>query len=65
MKIIYYDKKPHAEIDDLQAMTITAGNLTKDPEMRTMPNGNPVANFTVATNDYYTQNGEKKEKTEL
>src|SRR3989344_720444 len=26
------------------------GNLTRDPELRTMPNGNVVANFGLATN---------------
>ena len=26
------------------------GNLTRDPELRTMPNGNPVVNFGIATN---------------
>ena len=27
------------------------GNLGRDPEMRSMANGDPVANFVVATND--------------
>lgn len=26
------------------------GNLTRDPELRTMPNGNPVVSFGLATN---------------
>jgi single-strand DNA-binding protein len=26
------------------------GNLTRDPELRTMPNGNSVVNFGIATN---------------
>src|SRR3989344_1099134 len=26
------------------------GNLTRDPEMRTLPSGQPVANFGLATN---------------
>ncbi len=26
------------------------GNLTRDPEMRTLPSGQPVVNFSVATN---------------
>ena len=29
------------------------GNLTADPEIRTMPNGEQVANFTVALNEKY------------
>lgn len=29
------------------------GNLTADPEIRTMPNGDQVANFTIALNERY------------
>ena len=29
------------------------GNLTADPEIRTMPNGEQVANFTIALNEKY------------
>ena len=29
------------------------GNLTADPEIRTMPNGEQVANFTIALNEQY------------
>ena len=29
------------------------GNLTADPEIRTMPNGEQVANFTIALNERY------------
>ena len=32
------------------------GNLTADPEIRTMPNGEQVANFTVALNEKYKAN---------
>jgi single-strand DNA-binding protein len=28
------------------------GRLTRDPELRTLPSGKPVANFTVATNEF-------------
>ena len=28
------------------------GRLTRDPELRTLPSGKPVANFVVATNEY-------------
>ena len=45
---------------------IILGNLGKDPEVRFMPNGNAVANLTVATSDSWKdkQTGEQKEKTE-
>jgi single-strand DNA-binding protein len=39
------------------------GNLGRDPEMRYLPNGNPVTNFTLATNRSYTSNGEKVKET--
>jgi single-strand DNA-binding protein len=39
------------------------GNLTKDPELRYVPSGSAVANFTIAVNRAYkTQAGEKKEE---
>lgn len=28
------------------------GRLTRDPELRSLPSGKPVANFVVATNEY-------------
>ncbi len=45
---------------------IIVGNLGQDPEVRFMPNGNAVANITVATSDTWKdkQTGEQKEKTE-
>lgn len=45
---------------------IIVGNLGNDPEIRTMPNGEPVANITVATSESWTDknSGEKKEVTE-
>ncbi len=40
------------------------GNLTRDPELRYLPSGQAVANFTIAVNRPYTSNtGEKKEET--
>jgi single-strand DNA-binding protein len=37
------------------------GNLTRDPEIRYLPNGTAVANFSIATNRVFTlQSGEKK-----
>ena len=45
---------------------IIAGNLTRDPEIRSLPNGQQVANFGVASNRYYTdQQGNKQEKAEF
>lgn len=42
------------------------GNLTKDPEVRTTPGGQPVATITVATNfSWKDQNGAQQEKTEF
>ncbi len=41
------------------------GHLGADPEVRVLPSGAPVANFSIATNEYYKdQNGELKERTE-
>lgn len=40
------------------------GNLTRDPELKYIPSGTPVTNFTVAVNRRYTpQGGETKEET--
>ncbi|RCU49810.1 MULTISPECIES: single-stranded DNA-binding protein [Corallincola] len=45
---------------------ILVGNLGQDPEVRYMPNGAAVANFTVATSESWKdkQTGEQKEQTE-
>ena len=45
---------------------IIVGNLGRDPEMRTFPNGDQVANVTIATADKWKdkQTGEMKEATE-
>lgn len=45
---------------------IIVGNLGQDPEVKFMPNGNAVCNFTVATSEAWKdkQTGEQKEKTE-
>ena len=42
------------------------GNIGNDPEVRYMPNGNPVANFSVATTENWKdkQSGERQERTE-
>lgn len=45
---------------------ILVGNLGQDPEVRQMPNGESVANFTVATSESWKDKntGEQKENTE-
>ena len=45
---------------------ILIGNLGRDPEVRTMQNGNKVANLNIATSESWRdkQSGERKEKTE-
>jgi single-strand DNA-binding protein len=45
---------------------ILVGHLGKDPEIRYMPNGNAVANVTLATTESWKdkQTGEKQERTE-
>ena len=40
------------------------GNLGHDPEVRTTPAGNIVANFSVATTDKWGQGEERQERTE-
>lgn len=42
------------------------GRITQDLELKTMPNGNPVLNFSVATNySYKDASGQKIEQTEF
>jgi single-strand DNA-binding protein len=44
---------------------ILVGNLGRDPEVRYTPSGQAVANFTVATNEAWTdKSGQKQERTE-
>jgi single-strand DNA-binding protein len=45
---------------------ILIGNLGKDPEMRYLPSGEAIANFSVATSENWTDktSGDKKEQTE-
>lgn len=45
---------------------IIVGRLTRDPEMRTTPSGQTVANFSVATSrQWKDQSGQKQEKTDF
>ena len=44
---------------------ILIGNLGADPELRYTPSGTPVANFSLATHEQWTnKDGEKGERTE-
>ena len=44
---------------------ILIGNLGRDPELRYTQGGQAVANFTIATNESWTnKNGEREERTE-
>lgn len=43
---------------------ILLGRLGKDPVIRKLENGRTVANVTLATNDYYTKDGQRMESTE-
>lgn len=41
------------------------GNLTRDPELKAMPNGNMVCNFSIATNRVWKdKEGQKQEEVE-
>jgi single-strand DNA-binding protein len=45
--------------------TFLFGNLTRDPEMRSLPNGNKVTSFSLATNRVYKDaSGAKQEQVE-
>ncbi len=45
---------------------ILVGNLGRDPEVRYMPSGSAVANFSIATSESWKdkQSGEQQERTE-
>lgn len=45
---------------------ILVGNLGRDPEVRYMPNGNAVANLTLATSESWKDKntGQQQDKTE-
>ncbi|SEI92814.1 single-strand DNA-binding protein [Allopseudospirillum japonicum] len=45
---------------------ILVGNVGQDPEVKYLPNGNPVANLSLATSDQWTdkQSGQRQERTE-
>ena len=42
------------------------GNLTRDPELRSLPSGTPVVNFSIATNRVWKdQSGAKQESNDF
>src|SRR3989344_4923197 len=41
------------------------GNLTRDPELRSLPSGVNVASFGLATNRFYTKDGQKQQDTQF
>ena len=45
---------------------ILIGNIGSDPEIKYLPNGTPVANFSLATSEFWTDksSGQKQERTE-
>jgi single-strand DNA-binding protein len=44
---------------------ILIGNLGRDPEVRYLPSGQPVANFSVATSESYNdRSGNRQERTD-
>jgi len=43
---------------------ILIGNVGKDPEVKVLDNGVHVANFPLATTEYYKKDGTRQEQTE-
>lgn len=41
------------------------GNLTRDPEIRNLPSGQPVASFGIATNSFFQKDGQKQQRAEF
>ena len=48
----------------LNVVTIM-GNLTRDPELRYLPSGTGVCEYTLALNSQYTKDGQKIERVEF
>lgn len=45
--------------------TMVYGNLTRDPELKVLPSGSPIANFSIATNRRYKDaDGKEQESVE-
>jgi len=45
-------------------VAIVSGRLVRDPELKALPSGTPICNFSLATNHVYTKDGERKESVE-
>jgi single-strand DNA-binding protein len=62
---IFHLKGAHAMAGSVNKV-ILVGNLGKDPEVRTMQDGNPVVNMSLATSEQWRDknSGERREKTE-
>jgi len=46
-------------------IVIQQGNLTRDPELNTLPSGDSVVNFSIAVNEYYSdRNGQQQQITD-
>ena len=41
---------------------IIEGNLVRDPQLKTIPNGNQVCSFAVASNRFYKQNDQTEKE---
>lgn len=48
---------------NLNKVTI-AGRLVRDVEIKALPTGTPVASLNVATNSYFTKDGQRQESVE-
>lgn len=49
---------------NVNSVTIV-GRLTRDPELKALPSGQNVCNFSLATSETYEKDGEKKETSEF
>lgn len=45
-------------------VAIVSGRFTRDPELKALPSGVSICNFSLATNHVYTKDGERKESVE-
>lgn len=45
-------------------VAIVSGRLVRDPELKALPSGTSICNFSLATNHVYTKDGERKESVE-
>jgi len=46
-------------------VAIVSGRLVRDPELKALPSGVSICNFSLATNHIYTKDSEKKESVEF